>query len=78
MYGGRSRKGAWIEIISIGRPHINGCGRSRKGAWIEILAMTLTAMVVIGRSRKGAWIEIIEFAMSLKLARRSLPQGSVD
>ena len=38
--GGRSRKGAWIEIC-----FVNGCaistrnGRSRKGAWIEIAGL---------------------------------------
>ena len=34
---GRSRKGAWIEIVVIGAIGLFGGGRSRKGAWIEIL-----------------------------------------
>ena len=34
---GRSRKGAWIEIVAVDNNKVGFCGRSRKGAWIEIL-----------------------------------------
>ena len=33
---GRSREGAWIEIITDGTLTGPGYGRSREGAWIEI------------------------------------------
>ena len=33
---GRSRKGAWIEILDAGSNVFFLAGRSRKGAWIEI------------------------------------------
>ena len=33
---GRSRKGAWIEIISKANSPVPLYRRSRKGAWIEI------------------------------------------
>ena len=33
---GRSRKGAWIEMLLIACGRANPHGRSRKGAWIEI------------------------------------------
>ena len=33
---GRSRKGAWTEMLNNGTPVAYGYGRSRKGAWIEI------------------------------------------
>ena len=43
---GRSRKGAWIEIIT--RTHLQ-CwldSRSRKGAWIEIALLMLNLLIV--------------------------------
>ena len=58
---GRSRKGAWIEILTVLALRKTAKGRSRKGAWIEI---TPDRSNIIhdyhedGRSRKGAWIEI--------------------
>lgn len=33
---GRSRKGAWIEMIERSELAVTKLGRSRKGAWIEI------------------------------------------
>ena len=39
---GRSRKGAWIEIITLAVNHIAKNGRSRKGAWIEIQQLPTT------------------------------------
>ena len=33
---GRSRKGAWIEIVKQNLVNAQKQGRSRKGAWIEI------------------------------------------
>ena len=38
---GRSRKGAWIEMIIYHMNKLETEGRSRKGAWIEILSMLL-------------------------------------
>ena len=35
-YTGRSRKGAWIEIVDLHNCELYVRGRSRKGAWIEI------------------------------------------
>ena len=33
---GRSREGAWIEMLSDARKTLAVWGRSREGAWIEI------------------------------------------
>ena len=33
---GRSREGAWIEIVAVESNKVVFCGRSREGAWIEI------------------------------------------
>ena len=33
---GRSREGAWIEILFKEKGNTKHCGRSREGAWIEI------------------------------------------
>ena len=33
---GRSREGAWIEIVAVDKSKVGDCGRSREGAWIEI------------------------------------------
>ena len=33
---GRSREGAWIEIVAVESNKVGDCGRSREGAWIEI------------------------------------------
>ena len=35
---GRSREGAWIEIVGAHDPATLQYGRSREGAWIEILS----------------------------------------
>ena len=55
---GRSREGAWIEIlrsINSKRPHTS---RSREGAWIEIESKAKESKGICCRSREGAWIEI--------------------
>ena len=56
---GRSRKGAWIEIVLFVSLLVRPLRRSRKGAWIEIAAGAFTGGVASSRSRKGAWIEIL-------------------
>ena len=33
---GRSREGAWIEIVAVDKSKVGDCGRSREGAWIEM------------------------------------------
>ena len=55
---GRSRKGAWIEIVMRICKSLCLLGRSRKGAWIEIETARKDRDKKQGRSRKGAWIEI--------------------
>ena len=55
---GRSRKGAWIEILLPQLPIAPRSSRSRKGAWIEIIKYEFFGVPGHGRSRKGAWIEI--------------------
>ena len=37
---GRSREGAWIEIVGAHDPATLQYGRSREGAWIEIVMRT--------------------------------------
>ena len=41
MTRGRSRKGAWIEIVMRTYKNLLRCRRSRKGAWIEITPVRL-------------------------------------
>ena len=55
----RSRKGAWIEILTGDMTNKLPDCRSRKGAWIEIALGAVTGGIASSRSRKGAWIEII-------------------
>ena len=40
---GRSRKGAWIEILLNAIFRLCQRGRSRKGAWIEICYLTINS-----------------------------------
>ena len=54
----RSRKGAWIEIVTRSAFRSRISSRSRKGAWIEIYRLPILENVFLCRSRKGAWIEI--------------------
>ena len=58
---GRSRKGAWIEILMVLVSILSTSSRSRKGAWIEIANLAYKQIKTEGRSRKGAWIEILPF-----------------
>ena len=44
---GRSREGAWIEIITASILYIWSCRRSREGAWIEIICVTESAALAI-------------------------------
>ena len=44
MAEGRSRKGAWIEIVDTLIALITPSCRSRKGAWIEMLRARLKLM----------------------------------
>ena len=55
---GRSRKGAWIEIICPRQGTKGVNRRSRKGAWIEIPTLERLWPYGYSRSRKGAWIEM--------------------
>ncbi len=56
---GRSREGAWIEMLDGLTPFHRSKSRSREGAWIEISAFTCpTTTLCERRSREGAWIEI--------------------
>ena len=57
-YEGRSREGAWIEIL-FGVDGVNLLeGRSREGAWIEINRGAIERQWLTCRSREGAWIEM--------------------
>ena len=59
MLRGRSREGAWIEILGrlLSSPTV--VCRSREGAWIEIIVYSIHNLYFISRSREGAWIEIL-------------------
>ena len=74
---GRSREGAWIEILCRVGLRWPTASRSREGAWIEIHRGTAAKAILRRRSREGAWIEIMS-TMALQYAARSLPRGSVD
>ena len=55
---GRSREGAWIEILRGGVEVVKEQCRSREGAWIEIGVTSGNGSSLYCRSREGAWIEI--------------------
>ena len=55
---GRSREGAWIEIVAVDKSKVGDCGRSREGAWIEISSSRKVLPRLRSRSREGAWIEM--------------------
>ena len=55
---GRSREGAWIEIVAVDNNKVGDCGRSREGAWIEIKTFPCRHDKSYRRSREGAWIEM--------------------
>ena len=55
---GRSREGAWIEMIVATIPALLANCRSREGAWIEIRTTSKLQNKIKRRSREGAWIEI--------------------
>ena len=74
---GRSREGAWIEILYHENLRAYVYRRSREGAWIEITHYTGRKAAAGCRSREGAWIEIAILTHS-KCSIRSLPRGSVD
>ena len=65
---GRSREGAWIEIMSAAKRWQNGRSRSREGAWIEISKALPFLSVGSSRSREGAWIEIITFSLVISVS----------
>ena len=56
---GRSREGAWIEIIQEVVDFISMFRRSREGAWIEISIYEQAQGFQQRRSREGAWIEML-------------------
>ena len=58
---GRSREGAWIEILDVKFNLKCIRRRSREGAWIEIVSYRDLSGKSLGRSREGAWIEICNF-----------------
>ena len=55
---GRSREGAWIEIVALVPNSAMAHGRSREGAWIEIQHRRRCSQSTTSRSREGAWIEM--------------------
>ena len=64
---GRSRKGAWIEIVAVDNNKVGFCvapARERGLKFGDFFQFQITAE---GRSRKGAWIEIHEVISFRKL-----------
>ena len=57
--GGRSREGAWIEMLVYTIPNGIAARRSREGAWIEMAHPCRYCTALASRSREGAWIEMV-------------------
>ena len=76
---GRSREGAWIEILTRLYDHkyskVVAPARERG---LKLLLCRTILLICRGRSREGAWIEIKLMLQGFKLVKRSLPRGSVD
>ena len=74
---GRSRKGAWIEMLDSGWGMIMDVGRSRKGAWIEIrLRRQCKRLDQVAPVRERGLK--YDYGGSVSDLTRSLPRGSVD
>ena len=72
-HNGRSREGAWIEIIDVILMVTLYLRRSREGAWIEIDGYVIDNQIRVSRSREGAWIEILKKASKSWRWFKSLP-----
>ena len=62
---GRSREGAWIEMMNHREKKVKTAGRSREGAWIEMLQLSQYRLPPQCRSREGAWIEILRMCENI-------------
>ena len=77
MFVGRSREGAWIEIILVSCLGSDVKRRSREGAWIEIKIRFLCCGeygVAPARERGLKY----PYNCFITLTYKSLPRGSVD
>ena len=60
---GRSREGAWIEIVGAHDPATLQYVAPVRERGLKLLRSVLTLSMIISRSREGAWIEIGEQAI---------------
>ena len=69
---GRSRKGAWIEIILAAASAKELKRRSRKGAWIEIMLILAARMLVIVAPARERGLKLLSVSLLvLPLVSRS-------
>ena len=77
IYGGRPRKGAWIEISSQLFGRKRPWGRPRKGAWIEMARSIWGSSGAVVAPARGRGLKYLEKAHH-RGANLSPPQGGVD
>ena len=68
---GRSREGAWIEIIVFNKDYKQELSRSREGAWIEMLLVTPLILYLRVAPVRERGLKCAEFNNDPRMLRRS-------
>ena len=73
---GRSREGAWIEMLSIATLGSNPTVAPVRERGLKLRLQLLMLLRQMGRSREGAWIEILLILFSLTLLECRSREGA--